>query len=233
MELDDSSDTELASIASSSHSSPLAPRGLFTPFLSSVASQKRGRIIAVPIIDSEVSLKAVRHAAKLVLDDPDGGRLLLLHVINICTSPRSPKRLQQLSQHLLERAEVPREVPARVILTFMMHAHADDKESIALALCKKAELLGCTDICMVETNGIPHLPIIVGAIAKSVVHSSRIPVTLIKASNKGEKPPAQSHDSPTWQQASKPSPVLKAFSSRMQGLLTQRSEPLYQPIPIG
>lgn len=54
MELDDSSDTELASIASSSHSSPLAPRGLFTPFSSSAASHKRGRIIAVPIIDSEV-----------------------------------------------------------------------------------------------------------------------------------------------------------------------------------
>jgi hypothetical protein len=54
MELDESSDAELASIASSSHSSPFAPSGFLTPFLSAGTPQKRGRIIAVPVIDSEV-----------------------------------------------------------------------------------------------------------------------------------------------------------------------------------
>lgn len=58
----------------------------------------------------------------------------------------------QLSQHLLERAEIPPEVPGRVVLTFMMHPHVDDKEAIATALCKKAELLGCTGMSRSSSN---------------------------------------------------------------------------------
>jgi hypothetical protein len=73
---------------------------------------------------------------------------------------------------------------------------------------------------MVETNGIPHLPIIVGGIAKAVVHSSRIPVTLIKASNKGEKGAENSVRDQAWNGTS--SPYLKKFSSRMQGLLSHQ-----------
>lgn len=84
---------------------------------------------------------------------------------------------------------------------------------------------------MVETNGIPHLPIIVGGVAKALVHNSRIPVTLIKASNKGEKgaaleAPGKAGSLPT-------SPKLKAFSSRIKGLLSQHSGPGYQPLPVG
>lgn len=73
---------------------------------------------------------------------------------------------------------------------------------------------------MVETNGIPHLPIIVGAIAKAVVHNSRIPVTLIKASNRGEKGAENSVRDQAWNGTS--SPYLKTFSSRIQGLLSQQ-----------
>lgn len=94
-------------------------------------------------------------------------------------------------------------------------------------------MAGATDICMVETNGIPHLPIIVGGVAKALVHSSRIPVTLIKASNKGEKGTAAGTLEGAGKAGSTPtSPKLKAFSSRIKGLLSQHSGHGYQPLPV-
>lgn len=59
-----------------------------------------------------------------------------------------------------------------MVLTFMMHPHLDDKEAIATALCKKAELLGCTGmsrscgLCMATSLCVLHWEDLVEAYLK-------------------------------------------------------------------
>lgn len=137
--------------------------------------------VLVAVDGSPPSLRAVRHAVKLVADRP-GTEVHLLNVqVPLPAAIGGFLRGQSLDDfHAAEGAAALRE--AKAILDeagvgYESHVAVGD---IAETIVRYAEERGCDHILM-STRGLGPVPnLLLGSVATKVLHLSKIPVTFVK-----------------------------------------------------